>query len=192
MPVGDITLLLRRMATQSGAARKVTYDEVMGLVYDELRRKARGFLRSERADSLQPTALVHAVYERLLQDKMSYADRRHFYGMAATAMRRILIERARRISALRRGSRQTPDVITDDTPAVAILADPDLLLAIDRAMAALTPDQVRLTELRYYVGLTIEEAANVMDLNVETAKKRWRVIKGLLLAELKGWEPSGL
>lgn len=187
MPAGDITLLLRRMATESGAARKVTYDAVMELVYDELRRKARGFLRHERADSLQPTALVHAVYERLLQDKMSYADRQHFYSMAATAMRRILIERARRLSALRRGARPVVDPITADTPAVAVLADPDLLLAIDQAMAVLTPEQVRLTELRYYVGLTIEEAAEVMELNVETAKKRWRVIKALLLDELEGW-----
>jgi RNA polymerase sigma-70 factor (ECF subfamily) len=187
MTTGEITLLLRRMSSETGSARKQTYDELVALVYEELRRCARQQLRTERADSLQPTVLVHAAYERMLKDRMSYQDRHHFYRMAATAMRRFLIDRARRVAAARRGSRQVIDPITPETPVVASLTDPELLLAIDRAMDVLTPAQVQLTELRYWGGLTLEEAADVMGLNAETARKRWSVIRAVLLAELRDW-----
>lgn len=191
MAVGEITLLLRRMATASGAARKEVYDDVVVRVYDELRRCARQQLRGERPGSLQPTALVHDVYQRLLKYDMAYADSRHFFSVAATAMRRLLIERARRLSAQRRGGRNPEATVDAETPALDVATDPDLLLAVDRAMADLSPAQVQLTELRFFVGMTLPEAAAVMDINVETAKKRWRVIKALLMSRLEGWNSRG-
>ena len=189
MAAGEITVLLRRMANESGPARKEVYDQVVVRVYDELRKRARQQLRGERPGSLRPTALVNDVYERLLQYDMAYADSGHFFRVAATAMRRLLIERARRLSALRRGQRKPQSTVDADMPIVAAAADPDLLLAVDRAMADLSPAQVQLTELRFFVGLTIEEAAAVMGLNVETAKKRWRVVKALLMVKLEEWNP---
>ena len=114
MSAGEITRLLRRMSSESGPARKETYDELVALVYDDLRVRARRQLRRERADSLRPTILVHEAYERLLRYRMPYADRAHFLNVAATAMRRYLIERARRVHALRRGGGQ-PDATLDAT-----------------------------------------------------------------------------
>lgn len=187
---GEITILLQRMASESGAGRRQAYDEVVVLVYDELRRRARRHLRGERGDELQPTALVHDVYERLLQYRMPFANRQHFFNVAATAMRRLLIDRARNLRAIRRGERRHETTVDSETPAMALAGDPDLLLAVDEAMATLTPEQVRLTELRFFVGLTVQEAADVMELNVETARKRWRVIKALLASRLGDWSPD--
>jgi RNA polymerase sigma factor (TIGR02999 family) len=175
------------MEQETGSVRKHTYDELVSLVYDDLRRQARGYLRRERADSVQATVLVHEAYQRLLPYRMAYQDRNHFLNVAATAMRRFLIERARRLSAARRGSRQ-PNTTLDDCLGVGSLAaDPDLLLDIERALDQLTPDQVRLTELRFFAGFTIEEAAGVMGVKVETARKRWRVVKVLLGDQLTQW-----
>src|SRR5262245_14573100 len=167
MSAGDITRLLHRMAGESGEVRKLTYDELVGLTYDELRRRARGHLRGERADSLQPTILVHAIYERLLRYRMPYQDSRHFMNVAATAMRRLLIERARAKSAEKRVSGQLANTLNTESAVEALGENPDLLLDIEAAMDALTPDQARLTELRFFVGFSLQETAEVMGLNVE-------------------------
>lgn len=187
MPIGDITVLLQRMAAAPPALRKDTFDALVDRVYDELRRRARAHLRHERSDSLQATALVNEVYQKLLHYEMPYTDRRHFFAVAGTAMRRLLIDHARRSSAARRGARQPETTFDADMPAMAVQTDPDLLLAIEEALSKLTPAQVQLTELRFFAGLTIQEAASVMGLNVETARKRWRVIKALLASELEAW-----
>lgn len=180
-----ITQLLQVMADQNGPPRKQTYDELVVLLYDELKRTARQQLRGERADSMQPTRLVHDVYDRLLAYRMTFVNREHFLSVAATAMRRVLIERARRLSADRRGGRQAHDTI-DETLNVAVTSmDPDDLLDLDRAMGVLTPEQVQLTELRFFAGCTMEETASTMGLNIETARKRWVVIKTLLFHELQ-------
>ena len=188
---GQITRLLARMAGESGESRKVTYDEVVSLVYADLRRRARQHLRGERADSLRPTILVHEAYERLLRYRMPYQNRQHFLNVAATAMRRFLIERARRISAQRRGGRRANTTLDVDTAAGALIAHPELLIDIDRALGGLRAEQVTLTELRFFAGFTIEETADIMGLNVETAKKRWRVIKVLLARNLEQWHADG-
>jgi len=191
MPTGDITRLLRRMANESGASRKHTYDELVGLAYNELKRRARRQLRGERADSLQPTILVNAVYERLLQYRMPYEDSRHFMNVAATAMRRLLIERARAKAAEKRGRAQRAHTLHTESAIEALGENPDLLLDIEAAMDALTPEQVRLTELRFFVGFSMSETAEIMELNLETAKKRWAVIKKLLAARLVEWNRRG-
>jgi len=177
------------MAAQTGAAKKETYDALVVLLYDELRRRARRQLRGERADSLQPTLLVHEVYERLLSYQMGYVNRDHFLNVAAVAMRRFLIERARRKSADRRGGRQQLLTLDESLGATAADVDPDLLIDIDRALVALAPEQVRMIELRFFAGCTIEETAAAMGINFETAKKRWRVVKVLLLQALSS-KPS--
>jgi RNA polymerase sigma factor (TIGR02999 family) len=154
------------MERETGSAGKHTYDELVSLVYDDLRRQARGYLRRERADSVQATVLVHEAYQRLLPYRMAYQDRNHFLNVAATAMRRFLIERARRLSAVRRGSRQHNTTLDDCLDVSSLVADPDLLLDIERALEQLTPDQVRLTELRFFAGFTIEEAVGLMAVKV--------------------------
>jgi len=181
---GEITRLLRAMDGQHGELRKQTYDSLVELLYDELKRVARSQLRAERADSLRPTRLVHDVYERLLPYTMSFSDREHFLSVAATAMRRLLVERARRHRAQRRGGGVDPvtldGLISGRTPAL----DPSVLLDIDRALTTLRGDQVKMTELRFFAGCTIEETAQTMGIKAETARKRWRVVKALLFQAL--------
>src|SRR5262245_28427457 len=172
------------MGEQSGSARKDTYDALVELLYGELKRVARRQLRAEHADSLRPTGLVHDVYERLMPYRMPYDNREHFLNVAATAMRRILIERARRLSAQRRGARINPTTVDEALSGLAPAVDPVLLIDIDRALATLRAEQVQMTELRFFAGLTLEETADAMGIKVETAKKRWRVIKALLFMEL--------
>lgn len=182
--------MLHDLAGQSGQARKQTYDDLVVLMYDELKRRARQQLRSERADSMQPTRLVHDVYDRLLAYRMPFLNREHFLSVAATAMRRVLIERARRLSADRRGGRVAPKTLDDAVPVAAASMDPDLLLDVDRAMEILTPAQVQLTELRFFAGCTMEETAAAMGLKVETAKKRWQVVRALLFQHLQANAPE--
>jgi len=185
MPDGEITQLLGRMSRESGEVRKRTYDELVSLLYQDLRRGARLQLNRERADSLQPTILVHEAYERLLGYRMPFENREHFLNAAATAMRRILIERARRLSSAKRGNRQVSATLDEECTAVSQLShDPELLIDIDRALNTLRPDQVQLVELRFFIGYTLEEAAEIMGLNREAAKKRWETIKTLLYDKL--------
>jgi RNA polymerase sigma factor (TIGR02999 family) len=173
------------MSCQSGDARKRIYDDIVSRLYQDLRRRARLQLNRERADSFQPTILVHEAYERMLEYHMAFENREHFLNAAATAMRRILIERARRLNSAKRGNRQVNASLDEGSTAASQLAhDPSLLLDIDRALTNLRPDQVQLVELRFFVGYTIEETAEIMGLRRETAKKRWEVIKTLLYDKL--------
>ena len=180
----QITRLLHVMHEQTGSARKQTYDALVELMYGELKRVARGQLRQERADSLHPTRLVHDVYDRLLQYRMPFDNREHFLSAAATAMRRVLVERARRVTAQRRGGRVAPATLDESLSAAVLPVDPGLVIDVDRALTTLREEQVRMTELRFFAGCTIEETAQAMGIKVETAKKRWRVIKTLLFREL--------
>ena len=191
MTGGDVTRLLRQMADAgSDAARRQMYDDLVVLVYDELRRRARLSLARERADSVQPTALVHEVYARIAGYRMNFQNRQHFMCVAASAMRRCLIERARALQAVKRGERKPADAIDDGIVAV-LPEDPDRLLDVNRALAVLTEEQVQFTELRYFSGFSLEETADIMGLKADTAKKRWRVIKALLARELADWSVDG-
>ena len=180
--MGEVTHLLHLMQhAPSDAARHELFNQVFELVYRDLRRNARRVFAGERARTLQPTALVHEAYACLARYRMGYEDRRHLMRVAARAMRRLLVDRARARNAAkrRRLQCQLPD---DATPGP--VESPHLVLDVDRALSALTPDQVEFVELRYFLGYTIEETAENLGLKADTAKKRWRVIKKRLAQEL--------
>jgi RNA polymerase sigma factor (TIGR02999 family) len=185
---GDVTVLLRRLNGGDDAARKLTYDRLISLVYDELRLRAREQMRREQDwHTLQATALVHEAYERLIQYDMDYANRSHFLNVAAAAMRRLLVDHARNRKASKRWGDLKRTLIDGDITAVAAAQQrPEELIDLDRAVQSLSPEQIKLVELRYFLGLTVEETADIMQIQVETLKKRWRVVKLLLYDKLKG------
>jgi RNA polymerase sigma factor (TIGR02999 family) len=170
-------------------------DQLLPLVYDELRRlAARKLAREKPGQTLQATALVHEAYTRLVgsDETESYGERRwdsrrHFFVAAAEAMRRILIDRAReKRSAKRGGGRHRFDI---DAIDVATRATPDQLLAIDDALAKLAcEDQAaaRLVELRYFAGLTVEEAGKALGISTATAYRHWKYARVWLHTELLG------
>lgn len=164
-------------------------DALLPLVYAELRRLAAGYLRREKpGQTLQPTALVHEAYLRLMKDRPDrWQNRAHFCAIAAHSMRQILIERARARGAAKRGGAR-PRVTLDE--ALVAGADRSIdLLALDEALerlAALDPDQARLVELRFFGGLTVEETAEAMNISPATVKRHWTVAKAWLSRELEG------
>ncbi len=162
-------------------------DVVWPEVYQELRRLAGHYVRGERPDlTLQPTALVHEAYLRLLREaNTSWHNRAHFCALAANSMRQILVEQARAHHALKRGGDRLR-VTLDDDVAVLSTGDPDVE-ALDEALAALAalePRQARLVELRYFGGLTIEEAAGELGVAPATAKRDWAVARAWLRRRL--------
>lgn len=183
VPTGEVTVLLQRLGSATGAERKRTYDELIGMVYEDLRRRAYAQVGREfQWQSLRATALVHEAYEAMLGYQMPFENRQHFLNVAAKAMRRLLIDRARRLSAEKRGSRHAAEPLKDNQAVDE--QDPDTLLAIDEALEGLRPEQVKLVELRYFAGLTVEETAAAMGLEVETVKKRWQTTRLLLYDRL--------
>lgn len=163
-------------------------DAVWPEVYQELRRLAGYYVRGERPDlTLQPTALVHEAYVRLLREaNTSWQNRAHFSAIAANAMRQILVEQARAHKALKRGGDHLRVTLVDDAVASA-QSDPDVE-ALDEALealAALEPRQARLVELRYFGGLTIEEAADELEVAPATAKRDWALARAWLRRRLE-------
>jgi RNA polymerase sigma-70 factor, ECF subfamily len=162
-------------------------DSLLPLVYQELRRLAAGYLRRERAgQTLQPTALVHEAYLRLLKDRPDrWQNRAHFCAIAAHSMRQILIERARARGAAKRGGPRAR--VTLDEGLIAGEDRSIDLLALDEALerlAAMDPEQARLVELRFFGGLTVEETAEAMDISPATVKRHWTVARAWLTREL--------
>jgi RNA polymerase sigma-70 factor (ECF subfamily) len=162
------------------------------LVYDELRRIAAHFIRGERpGQTLQATALVHEAYLRLATAGTPWHDKRHFVGIAARAMRQILVERARARGAQKRWAGLDRVTLTD---ALAVAApDAAMLPALDEALTrleAIDPEQARLVELRYFAGLSIEEAAEALSMSPATLKRRWALARAWLFRELTGPSPS--
>jgi len=160
---------------------------LLPLVYDELRRLAAAYLRRERpGQTIQPTALVHEAYLRLLKDKPDrWQNRAHFCAIAAHSMRQILIERARARGALKRGgvqARVTLDegLLAADSPHIDLLALDEALQRLE----AIDPEQARLVELRFFGGLTIEEAAEAMNISAATVKRHWTIARAWLAREL--------
>jgi RNA polymerase sigma factor (TIGR02999 family) len=171
--MGDVTLLLNRWNNGDGEALK----QLLGLVHDELRQLASSLLRHERPDhTLQPTELVHEVFLRLagLQD-LPFEGRRHFYGAAAQAMRRILVDHARQRNAEKRGGPEPQRVSIDEVLNVPVDLRADFV-GLDEsltALALLAPEKARVVELRYFAGLSINETAKVMDIAPATVKRHW-------------------
>jgi RNA polymerase sigma factor (TIGR02999 family) len=182
--VSEITFLLQR--SHQGDIRAAS--ELMQLVYAELRKLAASKLRHEpAAQTLQPTALVHEAWLRLGGDAQpNWQNRRHFFSAAAEAMRRILIDRARRRAAVRRDAGSAM-ASTDDLD-VAIHTPPEHLLAVNEALekfAAVDPRRADLVKLRYFAGFSIEEAAQSMDISLTTANRWWVFARAWLFTELK-------
>ena len=162
--------------------------ELFALVYQELRKLAAHKMAQEAVNqTLQPTALVHEAWLRLGADAQPpWQNRAHFFAAAAEAMRRILVERARQRAALKRGGgAQRVDLDELELPAAA---HDELLLAVDEALeklAAHHPRQAEVVKLRYFVGMTFEEAASVLNISVRTAKARWAYARAWLRVELR-------
>lgn len=164
-----------------------TVNELLPLVYGELRRLAQRYMRHERPDhTLTTTALVHEAYLRLVdQTRVQWQDRNHFLGIAAIAMRRILVEHARRRNVQRRGGDRQRVSLSD--LSIAQDDSADTLLALDEAMvrlAALSPRLVRVVECRYFLGLTEEETAAALEITSRTVRRDWIKAKGWLATAL--------
>jgi RNA polymerase sigma factor (TIGR02999 family) len=162
--------------------------ELMPLVYGELRRLAEHYMRSEQTGhTLQPTALVHEAYLRLAgATEVQFNNRVHFYGAAAQAMRRILVDHARRQWASKRGQR--PVVLSLDGVEAGVELRPELVDLDDALtrLAAQAERAARVVELRYFGGLTIEETAQVLDIAPATVKRQWTFARAWLHRELHG------
>ena len=166
----------------------------MPAVYDELRRLARYYVGRERGpQTIQATALVHEAYLRLAKDKkQNWHGRTHFLAIGAIAMRRILVERARAKAASKRGGSRAR--ITLDEALVPDDGRPSELLALDSALtqlAVVAPERARVVELRFFGGLTVEEAADVMKVSPATVKRSWTVARAWLRREMSREKPSG-
>jgi RNA polymerase sigma-70 factor (ECF subfamily) len=162
---------------------------LMPMIYAECRRIAGQQLQREHRDhTLDPTALVHELYLRLVdQRRATWANRTQFFGVAAQLMRRVLVDYARARHAHKRGGSATfvSLAAAADTPDESRVAD---VLAIDEALerlAAFDPEQVRIIELRFFAGLTVEETARVVGRSPRTVKREWRLAKAWLYRELR-------
>ena len=181
--MSEVTRILA--AIEQGNAKST--DELLPVVYDELRRLAAHKMASEPAGhTLQPTALVHEAWLKLVAPPVqSWQNRAHFFGAAAEAMRRILIARARRKGRQRRGS--GAEHVAADGMEIASPAPDDQLLVLNDALdrfAALEPRQAELVKLRYFVGLKIGEAAEVLGISEVTAKRWWAYARAWLFNEI--------
>lgn len=163
-------------------------EELMPLVFDELRKLARShFQRESEGHTLQPTALVHEVYMKLIdQRKVQWDNRSQFYAFAAMLMRRILVDHAKGRRAAKRGG-HVQKLSLDEALGVPEPVDLDVL-ALDDALSALAeidPRQAKVVELRFFAGLTLEEIGEVLDVSATTVKRDWRTAKLWLYREIR-------
>lgn len=171
-----------------GGTEPSEYDAVLNLVYDELRRQARRYLRQERpGHTLQTTALVHEVYLKLVQQKhISWESRSHFFGIAARIMRQILIDYARTKHRAKRGGMM--DKVPLENALTLRISDADFdLLELDEALTRLAAKDQHLAcivELRFFSGLDVEETASVLGISDSTVKRDWKIAKAWLHREL--------
>jgi RNA polymerase sigma factor (TIGR02999 family) len=184
-PKRAVTEILSALADGDEAAAK----ELLPLVYDELRKLARARMAAEPAQTLQPTALVHEAYLRLVGKDGSgkqWQGRGHFFGAAALAMRRIMVERARARGQLKRGGNRKR-VGLEDRPVAAEEGGEDVL-SLDRALDKLAkeePRQAQIVMLRYFVGLTNEQTAAALGLSEGMIRKEWTVARAWLYREIE-------
>jgi RNA polymerase sigma factor (TIGR02999 family) len=179
-----ITLLLHSLANGDRTA----LDGLIPIFYQELRKMAAGSLRNERpGHTLQPTALVHELYTRMLgQEHPDYRSRAHFLAVASQVMRQILIDHARTRNAVRRGGGVQKFSLVEAIDAVAEV--PPAIVAVDDALRVLErddPGKARLVEMRFFGGLTAEESAEVLQLPVQTVRRQLRVAQAWLRRELE-------
>jgi RNA polymerase sigma factor (TIGR02999 family) len=182
-PDGNVTQLL--LSWSNGDTKAV--DELMPLVYGELRRLANSYLRKERPDhTLQSTALVHEAFMRLVDQRdANWKNRAHFYGIAAQMIRRILVDYARNRQAEKRGAGAVKLAI-EDVHGLAVPRELNLLKLDDalQELAALDQRQSRVVELRFFTGLSVEETAEVLKLSPATVKREWSSARAWLFREM--------
>ena len=179
----EVSQLLHAWSNGDQTAR----DKLMPLVYDELRQMARGYMERQRPGHLlQTTALIHEAYLRLVdQPAVQWQNRAHFFGVAAKAMRSILVDYARTKHAAKRGG-ALQQVSLDEAATVSTERTAEVV-ALDDALqnlAALDPRKSQVVEMRYFGGLTVEETAEVLHVSPETVARDWRLARTWLLREL--------
>lgn len=188
-PSFDATHLLQRVSDGDPAAA----EKLMPLVYHELRSRAAAYFRSQPSNhTLQPTALVHEAYVKLVRASgTKWKNRAHFCAVAATAMRQILTDHARQRAAAQRARGERAQMTTAMvTPSQNTTVD---LLSLDEALTRLSnldPRQARIVELRFFGGLTIEDVASVLDVSPSTIDKEWRRVRAWLVRELSGGDAA--
>ena len=187
----DVTQILSQIESGDPSAA----EQLLPLVYDELRKLAATRLAQEKpGQTLQATALVHEAYIRLVgneRSQTSWVSRGHFFGAAAQAMRRILIDNAKRKARERHGGGLRRKPLADLNSAAP--STPDELLAIDDALQSLErkdPAKAELVKLRFYAGLTVEQAANALGISTSTADRQWTYARAWLYRELTNSDPS--
>jgi len=185
----DITLLLHAAAS----GQRESLDALMAAIYQDMRRLAAHHMSAERKDhTLQPTAIVHEAYVRLIDQRSTdWKDRLHFFAVASRIIRRILIDHARATEAGKRGGDRTRISLADQDVA-GPQRDIDLV-ALDEALtelAEIDPQQSRIVELRYFGGCTVEEVAEVLKIGKRTVDRDWQAAKAWLLLRLEGDDDS--
>jgi RNA polymerase sigma factor (TIGR02999 family) len=187
---GEVTRLLGEI----GRGDKAAMNDLLPLVYDELHRLARAYFRRERGEhTLQPTALVHEAYIRLVDQRAPLESRGHFMAVAATQMRRILLDYARKHRAARRGGNDQK-VLLEDTMVISEQQPVDMI-ALNTALeklASLDQRQSQLVELRFFGGLSVEETAEVMGISPATVKRDWSSARAFLHREIAGYKAANL
>jgi RNA polymerase sigma factor (TIGR02999 family) len=186
---GEITQLLRAWH----AGDEDAYREVSAILYKELRRQAVQYMRRQApGDTLQATALVHEAFMRLVDaHRVDWQDRTHFLAVAARTMRRVLVDAARARGSSKRGA-GAAHVAVDSSIAAAVPSPIDLVTldaALD-ALATLDPRKVRVIELRFFAGLTVEETAQILGISPDTIARDWRMARTWLLRELERRPPA--
>jgi RNA polymerase sigma factor (TIGR02999 family) len=187
---GDVTRLLQDWS----GGRREALDKLLPLVYKELHRLAHSYLTRERHDhTLQTTALVHEAYLKLVdQHSVNWQNRAQFFGLSAQAMRRILIDSARRQTSIKRGSGGTK-ISLDEAANISGETANESLLALDMALQELEEvdaEQSKIVELRYFGGLTIEETAEVLKSSPATVKREWTMARAWLYEAMSGSRDS--
>jgi RNA polymerase sigma factor (TIGR02999 family) len=186
-PGRDTTQAVTRLLLQWTDGDTRALDQLLPLVYDELRRLAQSYLRRENVGhTLQSTALVHEAYLRLVDQRdVNWQNRSHFFGIAAQMMRRVLVDHARAHHAAKRGSGGIK--VTLDEGLVAAEQRDVNVIALDEALtrlAEIDPQQTRIVELRFFAGLSIEDTAELLKISPATVKRDWAMAKAWLYGEM--------
>jgi len=181
----EVTVFLKAW---SGGDREAA-DRLMMLVYDEMRRLAASYLRQQRSDhTLQPTALVHEAYMKLIDvSQVDWQDRAHFFAVAAQTMRHILVDHARAVAADKRGG-GAQKIALDEAVSFSNQQQDVDLLALDEALQKLAEQdatQSRIVELRFFGGLTVEETAEVLRISPATVKREWSTARAWLFRRMR-------
>jgi len=181
---GEVTRLLKAMAHGDPQAA----DNLLPLVYAELHRLAKAYMRRERPDhTLQPTALINEAYMRLAKEDIDWNNRQHFIAIAANVMRRVLVDYARAHNADQRGGGELQRVEMQDELAISPEKLEEVML-LDEALKNLekqNPRQAKVVELRYFGGLSVEEIAALLDMSPRSVKRDWSLARGWLFRELQ-------